>query len=151
MPAALQYVATRLQPRSRQRIKSLSRWLLLLFIAAILVGITYEKLGERRDRERFPQVGRSIDIGGRSLTSFVRVKVGLLSFWTLADLPPVTKTCCSKRKLLSLLEHAGLIAPVWAGATRVWSNKQAPLSQMVCMHCACCGCSSSVRPGRFIL
>jgi pimeloyl-ACP methyl ester carboxylesterase len=57
-------------PRSRQRIKFLSRWLLLLFITAILVGFTYEKLGEKRDRERFPQLGRSIDIGGRSLNIF---------------------------------------------------------------------------------
>ena len=59
-----------MQPRSRQRIKFLSRWLLLLFITAILAGFSYEKLGERRDREKFPQVGRSIDIGGRSLNIF---------------------------------------------------------------------------------
>src|SRR5258708_5227866 len=59
-----------MQPLSRQRIKFLSRWLLLLFITAILVGFSYEKLGEKRDREKFPQVGRSIDIGGRSLNIF---------------------------------------------------------------------------------
>jgi pimeloyl-ACP methyl ester carboxylesterase len=37
---------------------------MLLLIAA---GIIYEQLGERRGRRRFPQVGRSVDIGGRSL------------------------------------------------------------------------------------
>jgi len=33
----------------------------------ILAGIAFEQAGERRDRRNLPQVGRSFDIGGRSL------------------------------------------------------------------------------------
>ena len=33
----------------------------------ILVGAIYEQIGERRDREMLPQVGQSINIGGRSI------------------------------------------------------------------------------------
>jgi pimeloyl-ACP methyl ester carboxylesterase len=40
---------------------------LALAILLIGVGILYEQLGRRRDNARFPQVGRSVDIGGRSL------------------------------------------------------------------------------------
>jgi len=29
----------------------------------ILAGIAYEQIGERQDRKRFPQIGRSVDIG----------------------------------------------------------------------------------------
>src|SRR5438105_10629892 len=46
--------------------------LLVSFIAviAVIAGRTYEVVGERRDKERLPQIGRSIDIGGRSLNIF---------------------------------------------------------------------------------
>jgi hypothetical protein len=33
----------------------------------LVAGIVYEQIGEWRDRRRFPQVGRSVDIGSRSL------------------------------------------------------------------------------------
>jgi len=33
-------------------------------------GIVYEQLGRRRDRSRFPQIGTSVDIGGRTLNIF---------------------------------------------------------------------------------
>lgn len=39
--------------------------LFLLILAA--AGIGFEQFARRRDRQRFPQVGRSFDIGGRSL------------------------------------------------------------------------------------
>jgi pimeloyl-ACP methyl ester carboxylesterase len=39
-------------------------------VVAVLSGITYEQIGQRRDRKRFPQVGRSVDIGGRSLNIY---------------------------------------------------------------------------------
>lgn len=39
-------------------------------LIAILSGAVYEKIGERRDRQRLPQIGRSIDIGGRTLNIF---------------------------------------------------------------------------------
>jgi len=39
-----------------------------LFIAAALAyGIIYEHLGRKQDQRRLPQIGRSVDIGGRSL------------------------------------------------------------------------------------
>jgi pimeloyl-ACP methyl ester carboxylesterase len=44
---------------------------LLFFIAlALVAGIVYEQIGSRRDRTRIPQIGRSVDIGGRSLNIF---------------------------------------------------------------------------------
>ena len=40
-------------------------------IALVLVaGIVYEQIGRRRDRTRPPQIGRSVNIGGRSLNIF---------------------------------------------------------------------------------
>lgn len=55
----------------------LNRWLKIAFesltvlIALVLVaGIVYEQIGRRRDRARFPQIGRSVDIGGRTLNIF---------------------------------------------------------------------------------
>src|SRR5580693_1030681 len=42
---------------------------LLTFIIALAIvgGIGYEQVERRRDRERFPQIGRSVDVGGRAL------------------------------------------------------------------------------------
>ena len=55
----------------------LKRWLKIAFksltvlIALVLVaGIVYEQIGRRRDRARFPQIGRSVDVGGRTLNIF---------------------------------------------------------------------------------
>jgi len=55
----------------------LKRWLKIalrsftvLIALALLAGIVYEQIGRQRDRARFPQVGRSVDIGGRSLNIF---------------------------------------------------------------------------------
>ncbi len=39
-------------------------------MAALLCGIVYEQVGRRRDRKRLPQIGRSVDIGGRSLNIY---------------------------------------------------------------------------------
>jgi pimeloyl-ACP methyl ester carboxylesterase len=38
------------------------------FVISLLSGILYEQAQRSRDRERFPQIGRSVDIGGRTLT-----------------------------------------------------------------------------------
>lgn len=53
------------------------RWLkvalqsLTVLIAIVLVaGIVCEQIGRRRDRSRLPQIGRSVNIGGRSLNIF---------------------------------------------------------------------------------
>ena len=42
----------------------------ILFLVALLSGISYEQFGRARDRDRFPQIGRSVDIGGHSLNLF---------------------------------------------------------------------------------
>jgi hypothetical protein len=36
----------------------------------IIVGSVYERIGQRRDRARYPQIGRSVDIGGRTLNIY---------------------------------------------------------------------------------
>lgn len=51
-------------------VKGAAKVLLVCFIALAIIGVLYEKLGERRDRRRFPQIGRSIDVGGRSLNLY---------------------------------------------------------------------------------
>jgi len=44
---------------------------LALFTAAALIcGILYEQIGRRQDRRRLPQIGGSVDIGGRTLNIF---------------------------------------------------------------------------------
>ena len=42
----------------------------MLFLLALIAGVTYEQTGRRRDRQRLPQVGQSVDIGGRSLNIY---------------------------------------------------------------------------------
>lgn len=48
---------------ARFLLKVLASTLLVLIVA----GVVYEEVGERLDQKRFPQIGRSVDIGGRSL------------------------------------------------------------------------------------
>jgi pimeloyl-ACP methyl ester carboxylesterase len=62
---------------ARKKESLLKRWLkialksLTVLIALVLVaGIVYEQIGRRRDRARFPQIGKSVDIGGRTLNIF---------------------------------------------------------------------------------
>jgi hypothetical protein len=53
------------QSKLKWRIRFFSKCFLLLLVVLLLAGITYQQIGERQDRKRFPQVGRSVDIGGR--------------------------------------------------------------------------------------
>jgi pimeloyl-ACP methyl ester carboxylesterase len=49
------------------------RWVKRILIAAlalVFTGLIYERVEEWKDHRRFPQIGRSIDIGGRSLNIF---------------------------------------------------------------------------------
>jgi pimeloyl-ACP methyl ester carboxylesterase len=39
-------------------------------LVALIAGVSYEKIGQWRDRRRLPQIGRSVDIGGRSLNIY---------------------------------------------------------------------------------
>lgn len=52
-----------LGPRLRIALKSLT----FLTAALLVAGIAYEQIGRRRDRARLAQIGRSVDIGGRTL------------------------------------------------------------------------------------
>ena len=36
----------------------------------IIAGVTYDQIGQREDRRRYPQIGRSVDIGGRKLNLY---------------------------------------------------------------------------------
>ncbi len=47
-----------------------SLWALPVLAILIAAGVGYEQVERRRDRARFPQVGRSVDIGGRSLNIY---------------------------------------------------------------------------------
>lgn len=49
------------------RLKIALKSLALLITALLVAGIIYEQIGRRRDRTRLPQIGRSVDIGGRTL------------------------------------------------------------------------------------
>lgn len=42
----------------------------LAIFAALVAGAVYERVERRQDRLRFPQIGRSIDIGGRTLNIY---------------------------------------------------------------------------------
>lgn len=42
----------------------------LILTLAVVAGMLYEKVSEKRDQERVPRVGRSVDIGGRSLNIY---------------------------------------------------------------------------------
>src|SRR5215469_3532098 len=41
-----------------------------IFVIGLVSGLLYEQDQRARDRERFPQVGRSVDIGGRMLNIY---------------------------------------------------------------------------------
>ncbi len=42
----------------------------LVLVALALIGIVYEQIREHSDRKRYPQIGRSVDIGGRTLNIY---------------------------------------------------------------------------------
>src|SRR5579884_1363494 len=52
------------------RMISASKILACFILVLMLVGMVYEQVGRRRDRRRYPQVGRSVDVGGRKLNIF---------------------------------------------------------------------------------
>ena len=53
-----------------RRLKIILCFILLIVAVALAAGIVFEQIGRKRDRARFPQIGRSVDIGGRSLNIF---------------------------------------------------------------------------------
>jgi pimeloyl-ACP methyl ester carboxylesterase len=59
-----------MQTKGRPRMAGVLAALALAFAVIIAVGIGYEQVERQRERERFPQVGRSVDIGGRTLNLY---------------------------------------------------------------------------------
>ena len=57
------------QQTGRRRARILKRVGVAL-LAAVSVGFIYEEIGRRQDRKRLPQIGRSVDIGGRTLNIY---------------------------------------------------------------------------------
>ena len=54
----------------KRRLKTIVKVIVLVLAALLVSGIVYEQLGRRRDRRRLPQIGKSVDIGGRTLNIF---------------------------------------------------------------------------------
>ena len=50
-----------------RRSRIILRSLAFLILTAVVAGIVYEQLGRRKDRRAIPQIGTSVDIGGRTL------------------------------------------------------------------------------------
>jgi pimeloyl-ACP methyl ester carboxylesterase len=58
------------QSRFKRRVGLVAKGCAAVVLIAGLSGAIYEQVGQRRDRDRLPQIGRSVDIGGRSLNIF---------------------------------------------------------------------------------
>jgi hypothetical protein len=58
-------VQSRMRGHRSRRVKSLAA---LMFL--VIFGAVCEQVGRRHDHTRFPQVGRSVDIGGRTLNIY---------------------------------------------------------------------------------
>lgn len=55
---------------SKSRIRAAAKGLVASMIVLVLIGVGYEQIGERRDRKRYGQIGRSVDIGSRALNIY---------------------------------------------------------------------------------
>ena len=53
-----------------RRLKTTVKVMVVVLAALLVSGIVYEQIGRRRDRRRLPQIGKSVDIGGRTLNIF---------------------------------------------------------------------------------
>ena len=53
-----------------RRLRTIVKVTVLLLAVLLVSGIVYEQFGRRRDRTRLPQIGKSVDIGGRTLNIF---------------------------------------------------------------------------------
>ncbi len=59
-----------------RRVKFTLRIIAIATLALMVAGMVYEKVGEWHDRRRYPQIGRSVDIGGRTLNLYCSGKGG---------------------------------------------------------------------------
>ena len=57
--------------REDTHVKRVCKFLIVALAVAVVAGFTYEQVGRTRERERAPhQVGRSVDLGGRTLNIY---------------------------------------------------------------------------------
>jgi pimeloyl-ACP methyl ester carboxylesterase len=54
----------------KRNLRMVLKSLALLIAATFVSGLIYEQFGRRQDRKRIPQIGRSVDVGGRSLNIY---------------------------------------------------------------------------------
>jgi pimeloyl-ACP methyl ester carboxylesterase len=54
----------------KRRLAIVLKGMAIFIVAALVAGVAYEQLGCWPDRSRLPQIGKSVDIGGRSLNIF---------------------------------------------------------------------------------
>jgi pimeloyl-ACP methyl ester carboxylesterase len=54
----------------KRNLRIVLKSLALLIAATFVSGLIYEQFGRRQDRKRIPQIGRSVDVGGRSLNIY---------------------------------------------------------------------------------
>src|SRR2546423_15427305 len=59
-----------MQTKIKRRIRLLLKTVVAVLAIAIVSGLIYEEIGRRNDRKRNPQIGQSIDIGGRKLNNY---------------------------------------------------------------------------------
>jgi pimeloyl-ACP methyl ester carboxylesterase len=58
------------QSKTRRAVKIILKSVVALLLIAAAAGFVYEEVGRRQDRQRLPQIGRSVDIGGRTLNIY---------------------------------------------------------------------------------
>jgi pimeloyl-ACP methyl ester carboxylesterase len=63
-------ILSRPRLKLRRRVGIILGIICAVVLVAAAAGSIYEQIGQRTDRERLPQIGRSIDIGGRTLNIF---------------------------------------------------------------------------------
>ena len=54
----------------KRRLMTALKFLAAACLGALLFGFVYEQSGRSKDQKRIPQIGRSADIGGRTLNIF---------------------------------------------------------------------------------
>jgi pimeloyl-ACP methyl ester carboxylesterase len=91
--------------RMKGWIRIILKILALAITAAIVAGIIYEQVGQRQDRKRLPQIGQSVDIGGRTLNIFcsgegsptVILEGGYSWINVQPEIAKFTRVCCYDR------------------------------------------------------
>jgi pimeloyl-ACP methyl ester carboxylesterase len=58
------------QSKTKRTIGKMLRSLAAVLLIATVAGFVYEEVGRRQDRQRLPQIGQSVDIGGRTLNIY---------------------------------------------------------------------------------